>query len=153
LNKHRHTYAIDLLATDSAVAHRALAGDPILIYPKGTHHRYVPWTGQTRTWTVDDATVAQLADNYTECGRRQAHLPVNEDHQGSRALGWFKDVVALPEGLGDAFLWNRKGREALENGEFSYFSEARCFSLPRFMTKCLTASPVKPCTTRSPGAR
>jgi len=125
VNPFLHTFAVDLSATDSAVARRALAGDPILIYPKGTHHRYDPWAGETRTWTVDDTVVAQLVDNYahrTERGIRQARLPINEDHQSSRALGWYKDLMALPEGLGATFLWNRKGHEALENGEFSYFS-------------------------------
>ncbi|MBN2003963.1 MAG: hypothetical protein JXA21_11465, partial [Anaerolineae bacterium] len=94
-------------------------------YPKGTHHRFDPWTGKTRTWSVDDAVVAQLVDNFahrTERGIRQSRLPVNEDHQSSRALGWFGQVTALPEGVGGTFHWNRKGREALENGEFGYFS-------------------------------
>ena len=113
------------LVPDSAVARKALAGEPILVYPKGTHHRANPWTGNVRTWTVDDGVVQQLVDNYTHRetrGIRQNRLPVNEDHRSSRALGWFNQVVALPEGVGATFTWNRKGREALENGEFSYFS-------------------------------
>ncbi|MBN1876717.1 MAG: hypothetical protein JXA33_21000 [Anaerolineae bacterium] len=119
-----YIYSTDLLATGSAVARRALIGEPILIYPTGQHHRPDLWTGEVRTWTVDEAVVAQLVDNYThreERGIRQTRLPVNEDH-GSRALGWFKDVVALPGGLGATFTWNCKGREALEAGEFAYFS-------------------------------
>lgn len=125
MKKNRHIFAIDLQTADSAVAQRALNGETVLIYPKGTHHRYDPWEGEVRTWTVDDATVAQLVDNFahrTERGIRQSRLPVNEDHMSSRALGWFNDVVALPEGVGGTFLWNRKGSEALQNGEFSYFS-------------------------------
>ncbi len=125
MNVNRHTFSVDLQAADNAVAQRALNGAPILIYPKGTHHRYDPWAGKTRTWTVDDTVVAQLVDNFarrTERGIRQARLPVNEDHMSSRALGWFSDVIALPEGVGGIFLWNRKGNDALQNGEFSYFS-------------------------------
>jgi phage I-like protein len=120
-----YTYSIDLLAPDGAVARKALAGEPILVYPKGTHHRPVPWGDAIRTWTVDDTVVQQLVDNYAHRetrGLRQSRLPVNEDHRGSRALGWFNQVIALPDGVGATFTWNKKGREALENGEFSYFS-------------------------------
>lgn len=119
-------FSTDILdGGDAALARKALSGEPILVYPKGTHNRLIPWTNQVRTWTVDDAVVAQLVNNYanrTARGIRQRRLPVNEDHRGSRALGWFDRVVALPEGVGATFTWNRNGREALENGEFSYFS-------------------------------
>lgn len=110
---------------DSAIAAKVLSGAPILIYPKGQHHRANPWTNEVHTWIVDDATVAELVQNYADRetrGLRQVCLPVNEDHSGSRALGWFNQVLALPEGVGATFTWNRKGREALENGEFGYFS-------------------------------
>ena len=110
---------------DSAVAAKALAGEPILIYPKGQHHRADPFSSEVHTWTVDAATVAQLVENYAARetrGLRQARLPVNEDHSGSRALGWFNQVLALPEGVGATFTWNKKGRAALEDGEFGYFS-------------------------------
>jgi hypothetical protein len=120
-----HRYTIETALTDAAVARKALAGEPILIYPKGVHHRLDPWTGEVRAWEVADEVVAELVDNYAHRiarGIRQERLPVNEDHQGSRALGWFRDVVPLPEGVGATFAWNRKGREALEGGEFSSFS-------------------------------
>jgi phage I-like protein len=110
---------------DSDVAAKALAGELILVYPTGKHHRANPWTGEVRTWEVDAATVAELVTNYATRetrGLRQARLPVNEDHAGSRALGWFDRVVALPEGVGATFTWNKKGRQALEDGEFGYFS-------------------------------
>jgi len=122
-----YIFSVDLFAQsdDGALARKALAGEPVLIYPKGKHHRRNPFSGKTRVWTVDDATVAQMVDNYAhreERGLRQARLPVNEDHWGSRALGWYDQVMAMPEGVGATFNWNRKGREALEGGEFSYFS-------------------------------
>ncbi|NBD34392.1 MAG: hypothetical protein GVY30_00150 [Chloroflexi bacterium] len=106
------------------VARKALAGEPILVYPKGTHHREM-WGGKIKTWEVDDDIITDLVENYThrlERGIRQGLLPVNEDHNGSRALGYFDQVAATPEGLAASFTWNPKGREALENGEFAYFS-------------------------------
>lgn len=109
---------------DAAVARKALAGEPILVYPLGTHHR-PDWDGNVRTWTVDEGIVAALVENFErreERGIRQARLPVNEDHQSSRALGWFNQVMPVPGGLGATFTWNAKGREALQAGEFSYFS-------------------------------
>ncbi len=85
MNGRPYTYSTDLLATNSAVARKVLTGEPILVYPKGTHHRANPWTGNVRTWTVDDDVVQQLVDNYTHRetrGIRQNRLPVNEVHQG-----------------------------------------------------------------------
>lgn len=116
-------YTLGLL-DDAAVARKALNGEPILIFPKGVHHR-AQFDGAVRRIVVDDTVVGELVQNFAareQRGIRQSRLPVNEDHQGSRALGWFNQVLALPEGVGATFTWNKKGREALENGEFGYFS-------------------------------
>ena len=118
-------YAVQLPSADAdaAVAGRALAGEPILVFPYGRHYRE-GFEG-VYAFEVTPEVVAQAVENFArreERGVRQALLPVNEDHTSSRALGWFMDVVALPEGLGAAFSWNRRGREALEGGEFAYFS-------------------------------
>lgn len=112
--------------TGKDVAHRALSGEPVLIYPLGTHHRRTD--DGTRTWTVTEETIDDLLANYEhrlDRGIRQKRLPVNEEHRG-RALGWFESVTKTPDGLAATFTWNPKGQDALENGEFAYFSVEIC---------------------------
>ncbi|NIV35259.1 MAG: hypothetical protein GWN58_39130, partial [Anaerolineae bacterium] len=73
---------------------------------------------------VDDQAVDQFVANYRDRlnrGLRRSRLAVDQDHNG-RALGWYRDVMAMPEGVGSTFDWNRAGREALEANEFAYFS-------------------------------
>jgi hypothetical protein len=73
---------------------------------------------------VDDQAVDEFVVNYRDRldrGLRRSRLAVDQDHNG-RALGWYQDVMALPEGVGSTFQWNRAGREALEANEFAYFS-------------------------------
>ncbi|MBN1261079.1 MAG: hypothetical protein JXB35_10400 [Anaerolineae bacterium] len=86
--------------------------------PLGTFHR----GGETRT--VDEAVVAEFVDNFVhrrERGIRRDRLAVDINHEGG-AVGWYTDVLQMPEGLGARFSWTRRGREALEAGEYAYFS-------------------------------
>jgi len=99
-------------------AARALAGEPILIIPRGTFHRL------GRTFTVDDGVIADFVENWLhrgERGIRRTRLAVDTDHNG-RAVGWYADILPLDGGLGATFTWNDAGRRALEDGEFAYFS-------------------------------
>lgn len=111
-------FYIDLFADDAGAAARALAGEPICILPLGTFWR----GGKSRDITRD--VVDQFIDNWQmreERGIRRKRLAVDVDHD-RRARGWYRDVMALDEGLGATFSWTRRGRQALEDGEFAYFS-------------------------------
>jgi hypothetical protein len=115
------SFFLDLLSEDAAIgmaAQRALAGEPITIIPQGIFWR----DGVNRH--VDDQVVEQFVENWRhrlDRGLRRNRLAVDADHNG-RALGWYKDVMALDSGVGATFSWNRAGRQALEESEFSYFS-------------------------------
>jgi len=108
-----------------SVAARALAGEPILVFPYGKYYRRGLF-GDVQEIVVDRQVVGDAVRNFARresAGVRQKLLPVNIDHNSSLgARGWFADVVELPEGLGARFNWNSKGQAALEAGEFAYFS-------------------------------
>lgn len=109
---------LDLYADDGAVAKRALAGEVITILPKETFYRY------GERIDVTDEVISDFVDhwqNRSEIGLRRSRLAVDLDHNGG-AVGWYEDIVALPNGLGARFSWTSKGRDALESGEYAYFS-------------------------------
>ena len=111
-------FYVDLFADDDGVASRALAGEPICILPLGTFWR----GGREKVITPD--VVDQFVENWHERevrGIRRKRLAVDADHDG-RARGWYRDVMPLDQGLGATFRWTRRGRQALEDGEFAYFS-------------------------------
>lgn len=112
-------FAVDLFADDGEVAARVLAGDPVCILPLGKFWR----GGRDRDVTPD--VIAEFVDNWehrADRGIRRNRLAIDVDHDG-RARGWYKDVILLEgQGLGATFAWNRTGRQALEGGEFAYFS-------------------------------
>lgn len=111
-------YQVDLFTDEGAPARRALAGEPVLILPLGTFYR----NGQTRT--VDAAAAAEFVENFAQRqsrGIRRSRLAVDIDHQGG-AVGWYNDVVLLPDGVGATFAWTKRGQAALEAGEYAYFS-------------------------------
>lgn len=109
---------IDLFGDDGEVARRALSGEPVVVLPVGTFFR----GGKSRDVTPD--VVSQFAANFANrqrVGIRRSRVAVDIDHAGG-AVGWYKDVMATPDGLAASFSWTRKGREALEAGEYAYFS-------------------------------
>ncbi len=113
-------FFIDLYSMEGgkSSAARALAGEPILILPKGTFYR------NGRAYEVNDETIKEFLDNYANRlnrGIRRDRLAVDIDHEGG-AVGWYKDLLELPNGLGATFGWTKKGRAALEEDEFAYFS-------------------------------
>lgn len=108
---------LDLL-TDPAIGQRVLAGEPVVIIPKGPFVR----GGVTRD--ITDAVIGQFVENWEhrlDRGIRRRQLAVDTDHDG-RAVGWFTNVLPMDGGIGATFRWNRKGREALQEGEYAYFS-------------------------------
>lgn len=109
---------LDLFADDSAVARRALAGELVTILPKGKFYRW------DEACDVTDEVLQEFVANWnnrTERGLRQSRLAVDIDHNG-KAVGWYEDIVALPDGLGARFSWTENGRQSLRNGEYAYFS-------------------------------
>ncbi len=117
-------FAVDLFAVvpgavdGETVAARALAGEPIVVIPRGVFHR----DGKARN--IGDQEIAQFIDNWNhrmERGIRRSQLAVDTDHNG-RAVGWYKSVEEMAEGVGSSFRWTSKGRQALEDAEFAYFS-------------------------------
>ena len=108
---------LDLLS-DPAIGQRVLAGEPVVIIPRGPFVR----GGVTRD--ITDAVVGQFGGDWEhrlDRGIRRRQLAVDTDHDG-RAVGWFTNVLPMDGGVGAAFRWNRKGREALQEAEYAYFS-------------------------------
>ena len=104
---------------DDNVARQALRGQVVKVLPMELFYDH--W-GDTKN--VTPRVIEEFVDHWDrrlEVGIRRSRLAVDDDHSG-RALGWYKSVVALPDGLGASFLWNQSGRTALEGGEFAYFS-------------------------------
>jgi len=116
-------FVVDLFADvgegEGSVAQRVLAGEPICILPLGKFWR----GGQARD--ITEAVITEFVENYEkrgERGIRRKRLAVAVGHD-RRGRGWYKDVMPIDgQGLGATFTWNRKGRQALEDGEFAYFS-------------------------------
>jgi hypothetical protein len=107
-----------LFANDSAVARRALAGEPITILPSGKFYRW------DEEFDVTDEVLAEFVENWekrAERGIRQTRLAVDVDHDG-KAVGWYESITATPDGLAATFSWNESGQRSLENGEYAYFS-------------------------------
>jgi len=113
-------FQVDLFSAsnDGSAAERVLRGDPIVVIPKVTFTR----GGEVRS--IDDQVVAEFVDNYEhrlERGIRRSRVAVDVDHDG-KAVGWYRDVMVLPGGVGATFQFTKRGREALESGEYAYFS-------------------------------
>jgi hypothetical protein len=111
------SFCIELFS-DAAVAQRALAGEPILVVPKGTFHR------RGRKFKVNDATIEDFVHNWhhrEERGIRRSRVAVDRDHDRA-AVGWYDNVLPLDAGLGAQFSWNEEGRQDLEAGRYAYFS-------------------------------
>jgi hypothetical protein len=115
------TFSIDWLANDSAVARRALAGEPITILQREPFYDKI---GIRRHLGKDG--VAQFVDNWNHRltrGIRRQNIAIDEEHKGP-AIGWYTEILPGENGVAARMAWNSNGRRLLEQGGYAYFSPA-----------------------------
>jgi len=83
-----------------------------------------PYYGQVK---IDDQTIKEMMTNFKKDIRahsKKAGLPVDEEHFSSKgAVGWMKKLINRgSEGLFAVVEWNSKGRQAIEDNIYKFFS-------------------------------
>ena len=101
-------------------AERLLLTDPkkwYLVIPEGQYEH--PTYGHL---DFSEEFLQELIDNFYGKALGNTEPFVDIGHNEEEAVGWFKELKLVDEGMEGLIAWNDKGVELLESGQYKYFS-------------------------------